>query len=419
MSEYTKYIIVKKVDLPDEQKYHGLSKDAEYEHLYTLDSLGFPSGVVEMTEEEKAEVEQLPQVDKVYEDVERSIPTPIESDATEDATKALDQIRATQAHQKGFTGKGVRIAVLDTGLDQRHAETTFAGRIGAAASFVGDGTWYDRKSGHGTWCCGAVGSPQYGVAPDCIIIVGKVLGDNGSGSTSGIIRGIAWAVDNGAKVLSMSLGGSGSPDDPMSRAVDAARAKGVITVAAAGNEQRGTTAFTADRHSPGNARTSMTSAALNVSDQLADFSSWGNCLDIAGPGWNIPGLGLNGTVGRSMSGTSMSTPHNAGGVALCYEKSKDDVAIEKAVYSTVRKINYEAYKVGHGVMNVDAALTALSGGTKPPDEGYHPDLVRTGLSTFNRKRGNLLTTEQVLYIQPKASDPKTDIGRFIPKAKDS
>jgi len=417
MSEYRKYIIFKTVDLPEEEKYHGLSKDSEYRHLYTLDSLGFPSGTVEMTEEEKELVESLPQVREVLPDQTVTVPTPVEAeDVGEEGLAALDQIRATQAHEKGFRGEGIKVAVLDTGLDKTHAETTFKDRLVATATFVGDGTWHDRQSGHGTWCCGAVAAPQYGVAPKSLLLVGKVLGDNGSGSTSGIIEGIGWAVRNGAKVISMSLGGDGNPNDAMSRAVDGARAKGVITVAAAGNDQRGTTALTADTHTPGAAPKAMTSAALNVSDELAPFSSWGKCVDIAGPGWNIAGLGLNGTTGRSMSGTSMSTPHNAGGVVLCVQKKDDPTAIEQAVYSTARKLNYEAIKTGHGVMNVSAALDALGGTTPPPPAGYFPNLSRVGLSTLNRERGALLEKECILFVQPTPADAKRDVGHYIPKA---
>ncbi len=422
MSEYKKYIIIKKVDLPDEQKYHGLSKDAEYKHLYTLDSLGFPSGAVELTDEEKDLVERLPQVAEVLPDEDVTLPTPIESDdVNEEGVRALDQIRATEAHQKGFRGEGVIISILDTGLDQRHAETTVKDNFVEARSFVGDGTWHDRSSGHGTWCIGAVCSPQYGVAPKAKLLVGKVLGDNGSGSTSGIIQGIAWSVERGAKVISMSLGGSGGPNDAMSRAVDAARERGVITVAAAGNDQRGTNALTADVHSPGAARTAMTSAALNTADQLAPFSSWGKCVDIAGPGWNIEGLGLNGATGRFMSGTSMSTPHNAGGVALGFQKNPDATKVEVAIYTTARKLDYDPVKIGHGVMDINAAIDALAGSPVPepappapeptpptnPPERYFPDLPRVPVYRFARGADD----KECVITKRQA-----EVGHFEPKA---
>lgn len=208
------------------------------------------------------------------------------------------------------TGNGIKIAVLDTGYkDHPDLPTPIAMK-----SFVGGQSATDGH-GHGTHCCGtALGRNGLGVARDAQLIVGKVLSNGGSGSSSGIADGVRWAVDQGADVISMSLGG-GSSYGPTNTAIDYAWSKGCIVNAAAGNDgyRGGNTVGW-----PAKYANCVCCGSYQESGAISNFSSGGNELDWACPGSNIVSCSLNGGY-RSMSGTSMATPFGSGVLALITE----------------------------------------------------------------------------------------------------
>lgn len=209
-------------------------------------------------------------------------------------------------------GKGVRVAVLDTGIDATHPDLRDG--IAGAKDFTGSHSGPADVQGHGTHCAGVIGARVngfgvVGVAPECSVLAGKVLGDDGSGSTRGIADGIDWAVSQGADVISLSLGG---PDDSadIRAAVGRAVARGAIVVAAAGNDgPRGAVGY------PGGLADCVCVAAVDQGKAVASFSSRGANVYVAAPGVNVlstyPGSRL-----ATMSGTSMATPHVAGLAAL-------------------------------------------------------------------------------------------------------
>ena len=132
--------------------------------------------------------------------------------------QSVPQIGGPAAWERGLTGKGVKIAVLDSGIDPNHAD--FTGRIGAQQNFTDTADTVDHH-GHGTHVAsiaagtGAASGGKYkGVAPDATLLVGKVLDDTGSGSFSGIIAGMEWAAAQGADVVNMSLGSRSRPTAP-------------------------------------------------------------------------------------------------------------------------------------------------------------------------------------------------------------
>lgn len=143
-----------------------------------------------------------------------------------------------------YSGAGIRVAVLDTGIDTGHPD--FTGRAMVTESFI-DGEGVQDGNGHGTHCAGTVAGPdvpagggrRYGVAPDAALIIGKVLGDNGSGTSGGVLEGMNWAIEQGAHVISMSLGSDVAIGQSYLRyyeaAASAALAAGSMVVAAAGN----------------------------------------------------------------------------------------------------------------------------------------------------------------------------------------
>ncbi|MEW6269461.1 MAG: S8 family serine peptidase [Thermodesulfobacteriota bacterium] len=241
----------------------------------------------------------------------------------------------------GYRGAGTTIAVIDTGVDYAHPD--LGGCLGAACKVVGgfdfindDGDPRDDQ-GHGTHVAATAAGDGalVGVAPDAKILAYKVLDAYGYGSWSAVIAGINRAADpNGdgnpndhATIISMSLGGPGDEDDPVSTAVDNATAVGVLSVIAAGNSGD---YFTVG--SPGAARSALTVGATDDVDHIAWFSSRGPTSvdalikpEITAPGVEIcaaslvgafPGTECLGSNHASISGTSMATPHVAGAAAL-------------------------------------------------------------------------------------------------------
>ncbi|CAN5579994.1 hypothetical protein BH23ACT6_BH23ACT6_06450 [soil metagenome] len=222
------------------------------------------------------------------------------------------------------TGEGIRVAVLDTGMDLGHPD--FAGRSITAKSFVEGETAQDGH-GHGTHCigtsCGATSQDgrRYGVAPGVDVYAGKVLGDEGSGSDAGILAGINWAIANGCAIVSMSLGADvREPHPPYTFAGRRALERGTLIIAAAGNNARrpGDPGFVG---SPANSPEIMAVAAVDGRLAIAPFSARsvpfaGGQVDLAGPGVDVYSSWPMPTRYRSISGTSMATPHAAGVAAL-------------------------------------------------------------------------------------------------------
>lgn len=220
---------------------------------------------------------------------------------------------------KTATGKGVVVAVLDTGGDHDHRD--LKGRIVASKDFTGSRSGASDVHGHGTHCAGIVLAEKnavgmVGVAPDAKLLIGKVLGDSGSGSNRGIAAGIDWAVEQGADVISMSLGGP-SPDSLTHEAIKRAVAKGVIVICAAGNEgpRDDTVGY------PGGYPESIAVAAVDVNGNVANFSSRGAEVFVGAPGVAVRSC-YPGDRFATMSGTSMACPYVAGCAALYVEWAK-------------------------------------------------------------------------------------------------
>ncbi|MDX3660497.1 S8 family peptidase [Streptomyces sp. ID05-26A] len=246
--------------------------------------------------------------------------------------RSVAQINAPAAYAAGLTGKGVTVAVLDTGVDNTHPDLTDR-EIGERnfSNSPDNGDHY----GHGTHVASIVagtgaksGGKYRGVAPDASILDVKVLGDNGSGQDSAIIAGMEWAVEQGAQIVNLSLGGYDTPEvDPLEETVNRLTAdKGALFVIAAGNSGPGARTI----GSPGTADAALTVGAVDDRDQIAEFSSRGpTSSGSLKPDLTAPGVGIvaalhsDGRIGApvaegytSLDGTSMATPHVAGAAAL-------------------------------------------------------------------------------------------------------
>ncbi len=279
----------------------------------------------------------------------------------------------------GVTGKGVRIGHLDTGVDASHPD--LAGKIAAWAEFDGNGNLVassPHDSGiHGTHTAGilvggsASGAP-IGVAPGAKLVSALVL-NGGSGTLVQVLAGMQWvldpdgnpATDDGAQVLSMSLGASGQYQI-FQDVTDRLLAAGVLPVFAVGNSGPG------EADAPGNCVGAMAVGATMYSDQVASFSggglvNWNNKAyvkpEIVAPGYGIPSS-IPGGRYQTMSGTSMATPHVAGAAALLLE-ANPNLSVDQlrsVLTSTARDLGDPGVDVryGSGLLNVMAALAGVT-----------------------------------------------------------
>ncbi|WP_448554088.1 S8 family peptidase [Thalassotalea montiporae] len=215
-------------------------------------------------------------------------------------------------------GENVTVAVLDTGVDTDHPD--LAAGLGKIKDFTGDGI--EDVNGHGTHCAGIVGARLndiglVGVAPECNLMIGKVLNNHGSGTHEWIAEGIYWAVDEGADIISMSLGGVYmSPD--IYRAIQYALFYGKAVICAAGND--GISAYNNINYPAKNGGV-ITVASHDTYTSTSEFSSHGGELDFMAPGSDIWSTYLDGGYAK-LSGTSMATPFVAGLSALIVSKHK-------------------------------------------------------------------------------------------------
>lgn len=282
----------------------------------------------------------------------------------QDTLQATWGLHAVRAESTRFTGKGIRVAVLDTGIDANHRD--MAARIAAAQSFV-PGVPVQDIVGHGTHCAGTVGGPlspqsrpRYGVATDALVHVGKVLGDDGIGTDTSILAGIVWAIRNRCEIISMSLGAPVALDTPRSRAFEQAGrralAAGTLIVAAAGNDSRRPGRVAPVSH-PANCRSFMSVAAVDSALNVAWFSNAGlnpdgGQIDIAGPGVDVHSASPEPTGTKLESGTSMATPHVAGVAALIAEQDPDlrGFALWNRLIATARRLPAASADVGAGLV---------------------------------------------------------------------
>lgn len=255
----------------------------------------------------------------------------------------------------------VVIAIIDTGVLTSHPD--LSGKLVAGYDFVNGDADANDDNGHGTHCAGIASAATSngigiaGVGWNCRIMPVKVLNASGSGTFANIASGINFATTNGAKVISLSLGGS-SGSSTLQAAVDNAVANGVTVVAAAGNSNTTAASY------PAFYTNAIAVASTDQNDARSSFSNYGTWVDVAAPGSSIYSTYLNNGY-ATLSGTSMATPHVAGMAGLLYShlgSSTSAATIRARIENTCDPVGSFVVK---GRVNVYRALTNGSGGTAP------------------------------------------------------
>ncbi|RMH08524.1 MAG: peptidase S8 [Armatimonadetes bacterium] len=292
----------------------------------------------------------------------------------------LARIQANLAWDIWRPQRRVYIAVIDTGIDSNHPDLTNKMRRHSNGAVYGYNTLNNTTNalddnGHGTHCAGiaaaeinngigiagvAAWNPAVANANSYVQLMPvKVLSSSGSGSLDAVARGITWAADNGAHILSLSLG-AGSGAQQLQDAVNYAWNRGCLVVVAAGNGGSSAPQY------PAYYTNSIAVAATDSADMLASFSQYGSWVDIAAPGVSIlstyPSNGY-----QSLSGTSMACPHVAGAAALLWSHnpSLTNAQLRSALETNVdpyQPYNGRTLAQSAGRLNVYRALQAVGGG---------------------------------------------------------
>jgi subtilisin family serine protease len=277
----------------------------------------------------------------------------------------------------GSRGSGsVVIGVLDTGVDFGHEDLRGAAVPGY--DFVNNDTDPADDQGHGTAAAGVAAARTNntlgvaGMCWSCPIMPVKVLDENGSASTSTVARGIVWAADNGARVISMSLGGPGATQT-LADAVAYAASKGVVLVAAAGNSSSSTPFYPAAYPSV------VAVGGTDSADRLYGWSNYGSWVHVAAPGCNLAPL-LSGGYG-TFCGTSSATPIVAGlaGLVLAARPDVSNRTVAQTIMTTATPIGTA---VQHGIVNAARSLGALNALPPAPAPGPTPALPASLAATF-------------------------------------
>lgn len=284
----------------------------------------------------------------IAKDLGQAVTPPAEEEEGALAWGSTWGLNACRVPPSARSGVGIKVAVLDTGLDLGHPD--FAGRPIVSQTFVGEPV-QDLHS-HGTHCSGtACGTktppginPRYGVAYRSSIFIGKVLSNSGFSVGGSVIAGMNWAIANRCEVISMSLGGQSPVQAAYTAAGQAALNNGLLIIAAAGNAGSTTGA-------PANSPTIMSVASLDRTLTPSSFSNFGK-IEIAGPGRDVFSSVPRPTKYGTKSGTSMATPHVAGCAALWAETSPAlrGLNLWRKLQSSARPLPFAASRVGSGLV---------------------------------------------------------------------
>lgn len=371
-------VIIKFKDRIDQMDINSVeSLDADVTHVHNL--INAVSAKVPINKIGK--IKTNPNVEYVEIDQEATIlGFPAEVAADQITPWGVLKIRSPEVHQTGNQGEGIKVCIIDTGIDYNHED--LKNNYKGGYNFVKNTTDPMDDHGHGTHVSGTVAALNnqlgvIGVAPGAYIYSLKALDQNGSGSYSNIISAIQWAVDNKMQIISMSLGGSGYSqafDDACKRANDS----GILIIAAAGNSNGDGSKDTVSY--PGKFDSVVAVAATDSNDARASFSSAGPAVEVAAPGVNVPStVPKSGNLGdpsgyKNLNGTSMATPHISGTAALVM-KAHPNIS-NKQVREILQKATIDLGNqgrdvfFGYGRIDAKAAVDSQEPPPPPPQKRY-------------------------------------------------
>ena len=327
-------------------------------HTYTSAVRGF---AVKLTEARAKKLAADPRVASVQQDAV------VTTSATQSpATWGIDRIdqRAlplSNSYTYSTTASNVTAYIIDTGIRTAHAE--FGGRATVGYDAIGDGQNGQDCNGHGTHVAGTVGGTTYGVAKAVRLVAVRVLSCSGSGSNAGVIAGVDWVTANSIKpaVANMSLGGGAYA--ALDTAVTNSINSGVTYALAAGNSNAN-----ACNYSPARTPSAITVGSTTRTDARSSFSNYGSCLDIFAPGSDITSAwSTSDTATNTISGTSMASPHVAGGAALYL--AANPTASPAAVRNALVAAATPNVVTNPGAGSPNLLLYTGTGGTTPPPTG--------------------------------------------------
>lgn len=360
-------IIVKYKDrLIKASAYYLIAQGAKIEHTY--DTINAVSATIPIDKIGKIKAD--PNVAYVELDQEAHIlgfPGDKIVDYTQIVPWGVQKIRAPEVHTTGNMGAGIKICVIDTGIDYNHPD--LKDNYKGGRNFIDNTDNPMDNHGHGSHVTGIIAAKNndigvLGMAPDTYIYSCKVLNSSGSGSYSNIIAAIQWAIDNSMQIISMSLGGS-SFSQALKDICDAAYNRGILLIAAAGNSGGDGSQDTVGY--PAKFDSVIAVATTDINDQRASFSSVGPEVEVSAPGVNIPSTVPSGTCAmcdpsgyKNASGTSMSCPHNTGSAALIWKAHPEMTNVD--VRTTLRETGIDLGQqgrdvfYGYGRIDVKAAV---------------------------------------------------------------
>lgn len=328
----------------------------------------------------------------------------------------IKDVKAQVAWKSNYTGQGVKVAVLDTGIS-KHDDLQVAGGV----SFASYTKSYSDDNGHGTHVAGIIGAKNnsigiVGVAPDASLYAVKVLDADGSGYLSDIISGIDWSIKNHMDIINLSFG---TPEESVAlqQMVDEAYSKGILIVAAAGNG--GNTAGTGDSvEYPAKYNSVIAVGAVDQSNKRGTFSAIGADVEVAGPGVNVLSTYMNNEYAY-MSGTSMAAPFVSGALALLKQanpqmsniqlrEKMDSQALDLGIKGKDNLYGYGLVQAPYVSSQVNANLPSNSTTNNRPMEKKNIDKTDKKLST------TIISTYKTVYhvgnivwITTKVTDKET------------
>ncbi|RWZ59076.1 alkaline serine protease [Halobacillus fulvus] len=338
----------------EDQIQKDILENIPHEEVHTYPSI--QALTVEMNEKQAAALENHPAIKWIEEDQQVEVTRQVRN-------WGYDVLGARTSKQLGLTGDGIKIAVIDTGVNTSHPDLKIAGGV----TFVEDTTTYEDENGHGTHVTGVINAQNnnigtIGVAPEAEIYAVKALDRGGIGNESDVMAGVQWAIDHDIDIINLSLTAPYASEN-LKEIINKAHQNGIHIVAASGNDRDGSGQITNDVMYPGRYENTLSVGAVTEDLKRASFSYQGKSLDAVAPGEQIYSTYIqqNESSYGYLSGTSMASPYVAGSIALY-----------KQLYPDYTKAEIENLLIDH----------AIDLGPKGKDEAYGYGLVKSPASYF-------------------------------------